>query len=229
MSIIVVLVLTIAPMTDSRSTDLLTPRLTIESNSIQRLFSEKGHTTTIDASRALKRVFLSNRTITCNDGSQAGFYLRKSSKSKRWVVFFEGGWHCYDLKSCRSRWMRLRHLMTSAQWPETRDGEFVYWLLLWFETFETNGNRLIAVGGILSPIEQDNPYWHDANHVLVPYCSSDSWSGTKINPEVGGWSFMGSLIVRQVIADLLPLGLGRSQGGQLLLAGKSMMEAPVDN
>lgn len=32
---------------------------------------------------------------------------------------------------------------------------------------------------------------------------------------------MGSLIVRQVIADLIPLGLGRSQGGELLLAGSS--------
>lgn len=78
------------------------------------------------------------------------------------------------------------------------------------------------VGGILSPIQMDNPYWHDANHVLVPYCSSDSWSGTKAMPEIrDGWSFMGSLIVRQVIADLIPLGLGRSQGGELLLAGSS--------
>lgn len=32
---------------------------------------------------------------------------------------------------------------------------------------------------------------------------------------------MGSLIVRQVIADLIPLGLGRTQGGELLLAGSS--------
>lgn len=78
------------------------------------------------------------------------------------------------------------------------------------------------MGGILSPTEDDNPYWHDANHVFVPYCSSDSWSGTKIQPDTrDGWSFMGSLIVKQVIADLLPLGLGRSQGGEILLAGSS--------
>lgn len=82
--------------------------------------------------------------------------------------------------------------------------------------------HLISVGGLLSPMQDDNPYWHDANHVLVPYCSSDSWSGTKIHPEArDGWSFMGSLIVRQVIADLIPLGLGRSQGGELLMAGSS--------
>lgn len=82
-------------------------------------------TTIVTVQKELKRVFLSNRTVTCNDGSQAGFYLRKSPGSRRWVVFFEGGWHCYDHKSCRARWLKLRHLMTSAQWPETRDGKYL--------------------------------------------------------------------------------------------------------
>lgn len=121
--LLMILMTIIVSDANSRSVDLTPPeRFTIESNSIQRSFTDKGHTTIIDPSRSLKRVFLSNRTVTCNDGSQAGFYLRKSLKSKRWVVFFEGGWYCYDSKSCRSRWMRLRPLMTSAQWPETRDG-----------------------------------------------------------------------------------------------------------
>ncbi|XP_058835656.1 palmitoleoyl-protein carboxylesterase NOTUM [Topomyia yanbarensis] len=211
--------------------------ISIESNSIQRLVGEKdaahgvsssGASLTGDAAanydnaasnaaggagsgagnnqqpprmvqKELKRVFLSNRTVTCNDGSQAGFYLRKSPGSRRWVVFFEGGWHCYDHKSCRARWLKLRHLMTSAQWPETRD-----------------------VGGLLSPLPSENPYWYNANHVFVPYCSSDSWSGTKVKPDMrDGLRFMGSLIVRQVIADLIPLGLGHSQGADLLMAGSS--------
>lgn len=70
----------------------------------------------------------------------------------------------------------------------------------------------------------DNPYWHNANHVFVPYCSSDSWSGTKDKPDNRlsiGLRFMGSLIVRQVISDLIPLGLGNSQGTDLLMAGSS--------
>lgn len=100
-------------------------KLYIETNSIQGLTAAMkiGEATT-DHSRSLKRVFLSNRTVTCNDGSQAGFYLRKSPGSKKWIVFLEGGWHCYDTKTCRARWMKLRHLMTSTQWPETRDGKF---------------------------------------------------------------------------------------------------------
>ncbi|XP_054734852.1 palmitoleoyl-protein carboxylesterase NOTUM [Anastrepha obliqua] len=153
----------------------------------------------VENRRALKLVFLNNASVVCNDGSRAGFYLRKNPSSKKWIVFLEGGWHCYDTRSCRARWLRLRHLMTSAQWPETRD-----------------------VGGILSPLPEDNPYWHNANHVLVPYCSSDSWSGTRSTiDETAEWRFMGAVIIRQVIAELIPLGLGRVPGAELLLVGSS--------
>ncbi len=31
------------------------------------------------------------------------------------------------------------------------------------------------VGGILSDDRGENPHFADANHVFVPYCSSDSW------------------------------------------------------
>lgn len=98
----------------------------IESNSIQKLYESTSTSRSVSDSRFLKRVFLSNRTVTCNDGSQAGFYLRKSTfKSKRWVVFLEGGWHCFDTESCRVRWNKNRNLMTSAKWPEKREeGEF---------------------------------------------------------------------------------------------------------
>ncbi|CAO1358756.1 unnamed protein product [Diamesa serratosioi] len=169
----------------------------IESNSIQRIVVNNGKS---HSSTKLKRVYFQRETnVTCNDGSQAGFYLRKSPGSRRWVVFLEGGWHCYDHKSCRSRWLKMRHLMTSTQWPETRD-----------------------VGGILSPSASENPFWHNANHVFVPYCSSDSWSGTRAKPEPkDSLRFMGSLIVRQVMADLIPLGLGHSSGADLLMAGSS--------
>lgn len=76
-----------------------------------------------DHGRSLKRVVLTNSSITCNDGTHAGFYLRKQPNSKKWIVFLEGGWHCFDKRSCSARWMRLRHLMTSSQWPDTRDGK----------------------------------------------------------------------------------------------------------
>ena len=108
------------PATNGRYMNGSQPRPLIESNSIQRHY-ENIYNGFSNDSKSLKRVFLSNRTVTCNDGSQAGFYLRKSTKSKTWVVFFEGGWHCYDNESCKSRWTKFRHLMTSAKWPETRE------------------------------------------------------------------------------------------------------------
>ncbi|KAK9303589.1 hypothetical protein QLX08_004754 [Tetragonisca angustula] len=166
----------------------------IQGNTIQKLIKilEKYG---LEEQRGLKRVYLSNRSITCNDGSQAGFYLRKSHGSKRWIIFLEGGWYCYDHKSCRNRWLRLRHLMTSTQWPETRD-----------------------VGGLLSANPEENPYWWNANHVFVPYCTSDSWSGTRASPNEM-FSFMGAEIVLQVVRDLVPLGL--ENASSLLLAGSS--------
>ncbi|CAG9860709.1 unnamed protein product [Phyllotreta striolata] len=168
----------------------------ISTNIIQR-FESSGHNQTQESSaKALKKVFLSNRSITCNDGSQAGFYLRRSHSSTKWIIFLEGGWYCYDAHSCRNRWLKQRHYMTSSKWPETRD-----------------------VGGILSPNPKENPFWFNANHVFIPYCTSDSWSGTKPPSPRDMFSFMGSFVIRQVIRDVIPLGLENST--DLLLTGSS--------
>nr|XP_045589476.1 uncharacterized protein LOC123751432 [Procambarus clarkii] len=107
------------------------------------------------------------------------------------------GWYCFDSESCEQRWQRLRPLMTSRGWPETRH-----------------------VGGILSPHPEENPHWWNANHVFVPYCSSDSWSGTRRAAEGSGeLSFMGSVIVEEVVAALLNLNF--THGHKLILAGSS--------
>ncbi|XP_020292633.1 palmitoleoyl-protein carboxylesterase notum1 isoform X2 [Pseudomyrmex gracilis] len=170
------------------------PSTELKSNTIQKLITILGNFG-LDDQRGLKKVYLSNRTITCNDGSQAGFYLRKSHGSKRWIMFLDGGWYCYDNRTCRSRWMRARHLMTSTQWPETRD-----------------------VGGILSMHPNENPHFWLANHVFVPYCTSDIWSGSSRGRD-GMFSFMGAEIVTQVIRDLVPLGL--ESANSFLLSGSS--------
>jgi len=53
---------------------------------------------------------------------------------------------------------------------------------------------------------------------LVPYCTSDSWSGTRAEPSgEAHFSFMGAVVVRQVVKDLLPLGLHNAS--LLLLTG----------
>ena len=71
----------------------------------------------------LKRIMLRNTSVTCNDGTQAGYYFRPSFNfSKKWIVFLEGGWYCFSIYSCHQRWLKMRNLMTSAHWPEVRIG-----------------------------------------------------------------------------------------------------------
>ncbi len=127
-------------------------------------------------SRAMERKYLYDRNATCNDGSTAGYYIRRNYQSKRWIVFLEGeeealiptsyegsmcytyiitvlgGWICHDEHSCAERAAREPHRMSSDRWPSVK-----------------------TVGGILSADPLENPHFADANHVFVPYCSSDSW------------------------------------------------------
>ena len=51
--------------------------------------------------------------MTCNDGSAAGYYIRRNAESRVWIVYLEGGWFCHDQASCEARWLRLRTLMSS--------------------------------------------------------------------------------------------------------------------
>ncbi|KAL5010032.1 hypothetical protein ScPMuIL_012337 [Solemya velum] len=143
----------------------------------------------------LKKVLLANTSVTCNDGSPAGYYIRKSYGSSKWIVFLEGGWYCFDKGSCSSRWNSMPEFMSSMSWPETKEGT-----------------------GILSRNPVENPYYFHSNMVYLPYCSSDSWTGTERGGN-GQYSFMGSLIVEEVIKELLPKGLIRAR--KLVLAGSS--------
>ena len=42
------------------------------------------------AENRMHRKFFYNTNITCNDGSSAGYYIRRNYQSKRWIVFLEG-------------------------------------------------------------------------------------------------------------------------------------------
>ncbi|OQV24287.1 Palmitoleoyl-protein carboxylesterase notum1 [Hypsibius exemplaris] len=145
---------------------------------------------------ALKRVFLRNATVTCNDGSRSGYYLRRHSGSKIWLMMLEGGWYCYDDVSCASRWSHTRSLMTSKAWPLHHQAT-----------------------GIMSGDPDENPVFWRANIIYVPYCSSDVWTGTSQRGNGQKYAFMGSLILQEIIKELLPKGLLKAR--KLLLAGSS--------
>ena len=62
------------------------------------------------------------------------------------------------------------------------------------------------VSGILSSSPTINPYWWNANHVFIPYCSSDIWSGDQPANHQSSqmtMSFLGSRIIDEVIGELI--------------------------
>ncbi|KAM6972531.1 inactive palmitoleoyl-protein carboxylesterase notum1b [Aplochiton taeniatus] len=140
--------------------------------------------------------FVNNASVTCNDGSPAGYYFKESKGSKRWLLFLEGGWYCFNKQNCDSRFETRPQLMSSSKWPRTRTGT-----------------------GILSSQPEENPHWWNANIVFIPYCSSDVWSGATAKSNHSDYAFMGSLIIEEVVNDLLSKGLDKAK--VLLLAGSS--------
>ncbi|CAG2114716.1 unnamed protein product, partial [Medioppia subpectinata] len=70
-----------------------------------------------------------------------------------------------------------------------------------------------------------NPYYWNASHVYVPYCSSHIWSGDSAARAPGDFLFLGSRIVEHVIRELLPRGL--TDAKLLILAGSSAGAAGV--
>uniref|UniRef100_A0A8C5G6R7 Uncharacterized protein n=1 Tax=Gouania willdenowi TaxID=441366 RepID=A0A8C5G6R7_GOUWI len=149
----------------------------------------------------MKLQFLKNVSVTCNDGSPAGYYIKESRGSRRWLLFLEGGWYCFNRQTCDSRYETMRSLMSSTNWPLSRTGT-----------------------GILSSQPEENPHWWNANMVFVPYCSSDVWSGVSPKTDhskttLCDYAFMGSLIIKEVINELLNKGLENAK--VLLLAGSS--------
>ncbi|XP_034095162.1 inactive palmitoleoyl-protein carboxylesterase notum1b isoform X1 [Gymnodraco acuticeps] len=144
----------------------------------------------------MKLNFLKNDSVTCNDGSAAGYYIKESKGSKRWLLFLEGGWYCFNRQTCDSRYETMRRLMSSTKWPQTRTGT-----------------------GIMSPQPEENPHWWNANMVFIPYCSSDVWSGATPKTNQSDYAFMGSLIIKEVVNELLTKGLDNAK--VLLLAGSS--------
>jgi hypothetical protein len=145
------------------------------------------------------------RGLVCNDGTPAGYYVRRGSGegSSRWLIHLEGGGFCYDVASCDQRQLDLPQFMTSGGWAATKSGD-----------------------GAQSSSALWNPDFHDANHVYLPYCSSDVWSGDReASPATGGRHFRGGRILRAVIDALTDPATTPSpnlaDAGEVLFSGTS--------
>lgn len=139
----------------------------------------------------------------CNDGSPAGFYFRKGSNPKRWVIHLQGGGWCYDEPSCIARMQSTPGMMSSKAFPSTYE-----------------------VSGVFSQDSNINPHFHDATYMYIPYCTSDSFSGSRnASAETFGWHFQGKAVLKHAIQTAINLGLGTSS--EVLFEGCSAGGAAV--
>lgn len=133
----------------------------------------------------------------CLDGSLPAYHFHKGfgSGARNWLLQFEGGGWCNDLKSCLERAI-------------TRRGSSHY--MLKNENFS----------GILSNDESLNPDFYNWNRVKLRYCDGASFAGdSKFDNGKSVLYFRGQKIWQAMIHDLLPQGLAHAE--KALLSGCS--------
>ena len=214
------------------------------------------------------------RGALCNDFTTAGYFLRRNSSSSKWLIYLEGGGGCLSVSACNERFIDYR---IRWDYTETRNDEAVVdvqraWddyrghekdvtsrlmTSLWgYSPTPDNPNEDWVIKGtdILSNSPYQNPIFHSYNHVLIPYCSSDSWIGMSDNYHLAKgdnftfvfqpnckenqFTFRGRAIFRSVIQDLkdhhgfgqpeLVVLSGSSAGGVGVLNNAQWMEQQIE-
>ncbi|XP_016477464.2 pectin acetylesterase 9 [Nicotiana tabacum] len=144
----------------------------------------------------------------CLDGSLPAYHLHRGfgAGTSNWLLQFEGGGWCNDIKSCLDR-------------SKTRRGSTRYM------------NKWEVFSGILSNNASLNPDFYNWNRVKLRYCDGASFAGdskfyngtySRSSGERNGSTllyFRGQRIWQAIILDLLPKGLGRAK--KALLSGCS--------
>ena len=155
---------------------------------------------------------LLKRTLTgpnsyCNDGTRAVMYIRPANYAHngywragngqptihvaRWVIWLQGGGSCRDADTCLARWCGTDGKSSSISSNMSSNNSFY----------------AIAEGGIFDRVP--NNLFAGYNHVVIKYCSSDSWIGSNnlagvptsssVNIDI---KFQGAAIVRDAITTL---------------------------
>jgi len=105
----------------------------------------------------------------CLDGTQAGFYYGppSSGNSTLWVIYLRGGGGCETENSCNS-WAKGD--VDPEITPGGKRGGSAGW------------SKTMTGGDQLSSDATENPDFHDAHHVYVPYCTGDAHLGQVSKP-----------------------------------------------
>ena len=138
----------------------------------------------------------------CLDGTPAGFYFQAALSAEgnsSWVIHLQGGGECATQASCYSR-------------LGTASGSSKYF------------TPTVGLGLLNSPDPAENPALYDANHVWLPYCQGDLWSGTVTEAGEATWGlyFAGHLTVLATVDALQhDFGLVDAPSTRVILAGDS--------
>ncbi|CAI9762421.1 unnamed protein product [Fraxinus pennsylvanica] len=133
----------------------------------------------------------------CLDGSLPAYHLDRGfgAGARNWLLQFEGGGWCNDIKSCLDR-------------AQTRRGSTRYM------------SKVEVFSGILSNTASLNPDFYNWNRVKLRYCDGASFAGdAKFDNGTSLLYFRGQRIWQAIILDLLPKGLGQAK--KALLSGCS--------
>ncbi|CAM8996607.1 unnamed protein product [Rhodiola kirilowii] len=150
--------------------------------------------------RLVKMTLVRNSSVHgayCLDGSSPAYHLDRGfgDGARNWLLQFEGGGWCTDVKSCSDR-------------ANSRRGSTKY--MSKYEVFS----------GILSNNASLNPDFYNWNRVKLRYCDGASFAGDSIfTNETSVLYFRGQRIWQSIILDLLPKGLKYAR--KALLSGCS--------
>ncbi|KAF9617647.1 hypothetical protein IFM89_037710 [Coptis chinensis] len=130
----------------------------------------------------------------CLDGSLPAYHLDRGfgHGARNWLLQFEGGGWCNDVKSCFER-------------ATTRHGSTKYM------------NKLEVFSGILSNNASLNPDFYNWNKVKLRYCDGGSFAGNAMfYNKTARLYFRGQRIWRAIIEDLLHKGLDNVDNVKLI-------------
>lgn len=152
------------------------------------------------ADTPVPRTNLTDPSARCMDGTLGAYYHRPAENpadSTRWAFFLEGGGECTTKSLCDAAVNTT--LGSSRFFPSEQ----------WLPYF-------------LADDAASNPDFFGWNHVLIPYCSQDLWSGTVTKPSDStfGFYFSGHLILSAVV-DALVASAGLGSATEIILSGAS--------
>ncbi|XP_062520978.1 uncharacterized protein LOC134195901 [Corticium candelabrum] len=131
----------------------------------------------------------------CLDGSSSGYYIRRGTLNTSWVIFLQGGGHCGSENDCN---VQARGILGSSHhWPELK-----------------TGRSLLSLD---STLNKDFRNW---NHVDIPYCSGDVYTGQRRKPNKWGLYFAGHLSLVAILSDLLNT-TSLTQAKRVIISGAS--------